>query len=1107
MELPYKKRHRVPASCSVCRKRKSKCDRVKPICGSCKKKSIAHLCFYENDTLDSDPIPSHIHHIPEQPVGPPPHQYYPPQGQNPPPGHGPPPPILHQLPPHGPHGPHVNHGPPSQLHQQQQPGAHQMGPGPISQVLDYSNPNQNAHFKQQPPPPPPPNQGGQNQPPSFPYPVSEQSDNSFLPAPHSASISSSGALQFAYSPTESNVSMSSISNQPPFVPGLGPQQSSSFSSSKLVSIPLGPNSSLQVNPDDKINVFTNASYSLNLEGTLWQHQGTLSYIGLTKSDMFIKILRNYAIFLFKTGGMAKFMRLDKPKKRHHVNGGTSSCSSSVVDVNATSGHDTSVPSPGQKRQRIDTLASTGSMNTSPSSIISESDPRKDIDADQDEMVVEDDALIVTKIAVSRDNDASSTDNEEDGKTEGEGDEEIAEAEQDITVDPKIKKHKRNKVLPQILPGLGSLYNGKKTRQDYYRLVEKTVSDILPNKLNMFMLFCRFFKFVHPFVPVVDENSLLLDIGKILEHFPDFNHEYYTQVSIESENDLHVMGIFLLVLRLGYMSLIHNDPANNQYSSDERRMIKDMKRLNPEEFVTIVNLCISGELIEAKSSFRHVQSMAILYFYRQVSPEDCHGIGGADSNILLGVAFRHAYSIGLNRDPTCYEAHESISTREPLIKTWRALWNFLATNDAVSAIHSGSSPNVINKDFVDVALPHYMDDRTGFLNDTIQRIETICDSYRSIVNKINNVRNKPKVVDILYETNHLEKIFFDFFGKDFFKDYICKPASSATHDINSPEHEESYLKVIKYCTFIQLRTNLSCMYYMIAIHYENEYNESKTPSMNAGIELFKIYIKSVVQLVYIMSFVLDNSVELFGRHYDYVLTASNERCMIKTHSFLASFFVRLLHYKMDLTKAIVTDHSLQPRLEVIDKLFSLVLVEAELFVGNFRKLSRTYMNSYKLYVMTYFVLKQCMENPHAFFETTMYNSKFFHKGTNMLEFFTNSELHHLCKLCEDFRAAKEEELKKKLAKRANQTNSESYKNPKLSVPNMANFDSMSLGNMAAPMSNMNSSTQSSPDTIDSSSLAFTNPGNGEFEFFAHQNVQTEDLLKLFNMYGDLESIDV
>ncbi|SGZ58582.1 CIC11C00000005525 [Sungouiella intermedia] len=51
MDASYKKRHRIPASCLVCRKRKSKCDRTRPVCGTCKKKLIAHLCNYEDDAL------------------------------------------------------------------------------------------------------------------------------------------------------------------------------------------------------------------------------------------------------------------------------------------------------------------------------------------------------------------------------------------------------------------------------------------------------------------------------------------------------------------------------------------------------------------------------------------------------------------------------------------------------------------------------------------------------------------------------------------------------------------------------------------------------------------------------------------------------------------------------------------------------------------------------------------------------------------------------------------------------------------------------------------------------------------------------------------------
>ncbi|KAF6045076.1 hypothetical protein FOB60_004162 [Candida parapsilosis] len=304
--------------------------------------------------------------------------------------------------------------------------------------------------------------------------------------------------------------------------------------------------------------------------------------------------------------------------------------------------------------------------------------------------------------------------------------------------------------------------------------------------------------------------------------------------------------------------------------------------------------------------------------------------------------------------------------------------------------------------------------------------------------------------------------------------------------------------MKYCMFIQLRTNLSGMYYMIAIHYENEYNESKTPSMNAGIELFKIYIKSVVQIVYIMTHVLDNSVELFGKNFDYILTAANERYMIRTHSFLTSFFIRLLHQKKDLSFKVFKEPSYIPRLEVIDTLFTMVLIEAELFVGNFRKMSRTYINSYRLYIMTYIIMRQCVENPDVFFEKAIHDQSFFHQGTNMIEFFTLAELHHLCRLCGEFRNATEE---KKRLKR------EKLKAKGIIVENDADVD------------NFNFDSLQSSGALDD--FAIFNDGNGTtfMSFFDDDQVfdnlnnlpddildpvaRNEDLIRLYNIYGDFD----
>lgn len=45
-----KQRNRVPLSCLICKRRKVKCDKVKPACGGCVRNGVAHLCKYLEPT-------------------------------------------------------------------------------------------------------------------------------------------------------------------------------------------------------------------------------------------------------------------------------------------------------------------------------------------------------------------------------------------------------------------------------------------------------------------------------------------------------------------------------------------------------------------------------------------------------------------------------------------------------------------------------------------------------------------------------------------------------------------------------------------------------------------------------------------------------------------------------------------------------------------------------------------------------------------------------------------------------------------------------------------------------------------------------------------------
>lgn len=1131
MEFNFKKRQRIPASCSVCRKRKSKCDRVKPVCGSCKKKSIAHLCYYESENVEISPgstgtlghpqvsgpmksnSPGDLHQQGQHPahgvqstyhfgsIG---KQEVSNEGYIPGPSFG--------ASGNAPNVPDRMYHPGTSVHQhniRNPQGQHQMHhisqqqPHPLPQTHLSFHPNLSHPILTGPqqPPPPPPQQLHEK------FPRNGYVSN-YNPSPQNNF--SNGTHPINIPNNENNT------GNPEIFQPIDPHEnlSNKENTKNLVTVSIGPNSKLQVNISDTIDVFSNASFSFLVEGSTWQQQGPLSYIGLTKSDPFLKFIRNYAISLFKSGDMSQFIKNKsfKRRKKSHNSADSTPTNPKNTDNNGKSNPKFETPASINSELSTDNLSAktsdkgedpisethrklrtalhhsfnhdvdTGVKRVEGEGEVDEEGEEEDDEEEEESDVVVEDGLIVSKIKVT-DVNASDTDN-------------------------NLKAYK----ALNILPGLKSLYQGNKGKHGYYDLVGKAIINTLPRKKNVFTLFCRFFKYVYPFVPILDENHFLMEINHILpEKFPKLSEDRYTTPEIKNNNDLVIFGLLLLVIRLGYMSLLHNNETHNGVNNDEKKMIEDMEKISAQEYINIVNLCIPEEQTSQKSSFKLIQSLTLLHFYRLVTPDDCHGLGGTDSQILFGTIIKHAFAIGLNRDPTKYMAHQNISNKPHLAKVWRSLWYYLVSVDASAAIHSGIVLNMQNLEVSDVQYPEY-DSKTGKLSDTFRNSQAITDSYRSLCNLISNVKNKPKVVDVLAETNKMEMLFYNIFGKDFFKDCICQTAKPLL-DVESPmennmlsvQHEESFLKVMLYINFIQLRTNLSCMYYKIGIFYENAYSASQTSSMSAGIELFKIYIKSVIQLNYIMSYVVDNSVDIFGRNYDYILTAVNERCMIKTHAFLSSFFIRLLHHKKVLTEQKAKEHG-NPngitylKLEVIEVLCKRVLLEAELYVGNFRKLSRKYINSYKLYVMTFFVLKQCMENPDVLFERSLKYSQFYHDGTNMIEFFTVADLQHLGKLCEEYKMAKNEQEKRKEAS-LSPDYARTYPTPMNAMGSSKNVNS----DISDELSQTNS--QNVPSSVGAMDFdpSLLNTMNS-FAGLDNQHMQSEDLMRLFETYADSDQFD-
>ncbi|KAK7677777.1 hypothetical protein QCA50_019209 [Cerrena zonata] len=257
-------------------------------------------------------------------------------------------------------------------------------------------------------------------------------------------------------------------------PHLHSRDHSQSSNTELVDVSIGPNSWLKLDPNDVMENYSRANASLSVEGPLWQTHGAISYIGITKNDRYITLLRAYFVRLLQSGEMSQFI-MDESIKYQNRESKASKKQESEEIPNQHNGNNND--------------HTKGESNESSKHLFDPKDvvQKQKAKRHQDEVTAED-ALLITKITAQN---------------------ELSDSESKIDLG-----------LPKIIPGLSSLYSDSSSRDDYYSIVEQCILAILPSQKVTFMLFCRFFKYVSPFCPVVDEHSLLLEMNSIFtEDFP------------------------------------------------------------------------------------------------------------------------------------------------------------------------------------------------------------------------------------------------------------------------------------------------------------------------------------------------------------------------------------------------------------------------------------------------------------------------------------------------------------------------------------------------------------------------------------------------------------
>ncbi|RLV95944.1 Multidrug resistance regulator 1 [Spathaspora sp. JA1] len=376
----------------------------------------------------------------------------------------------------------------------------------------------------------------------------------------------------------------------------------------------------------------------------------------------------------------------------------------------------------------------------------------------------------------------------------------------------IEKAKLNK---STLPLGLTFYEGQIEKE--LQLIDK-IQFILPKKKVVWKLIDRFFAWLYPFMPFLDEIDFRASVAAIIgpESFEDVQIK---EVKIEKRLDLALIGTLLLVLRLAYLSLFSNKTSVNEErlnTTDPSETAQDVKYLlqNPISINTadVAYCCLAQFEILRKTSFPVLQLAFYLRLYHTYAPEDGDGADGGDSQTLTAVLTQMAYSLGLHRDPDNFT---DILNEKRQNHLGRKIWHYLVLADVHNAYSFGSA-STIDYNSYDTKIPFHEEGNENLRDKTLDRFITACffPSYTNlqtildkIIKLVLNVRGKTKLEELCKLLSEFEVLMAQKYG--------------SLEDCMNPPTKDTHIFVRNFPTkfYISLKAFCVSIFFHIFIHYE------------------------------------------------------------------------------------------------------------------------------------------------------------------------------------------------------------------------------------------------------------------------------------------------
>lgn len=469
---------------------------------------------------------------------------------------------------------------------------------------------------------------------------------------------------------------------------------------------------------------------------------------------------------------------------------------------------------------------------------------------------------------------------------------------------------------------------------------RIIEDSLPNEIIIWNHVDKFFDKFYGYIPIIDEVEFRNHISRFINRPIPESNDYLNlskdkiKLSLSTKLDFTHLGILIIILRLGYLSLLPTINANPKYF-DQLGDVDKMLYNNPidMDIVSISHECLNQFDLFGSVNLPILQLAMIIRFYQVYSPENGDGPDHGDAQTLNTILFQMAYSLGLNRDPSMIETMKN----EKFNNLARKIWYCLLLLDLNHSLEYGDPLNA-NKFTFDTKLPYYTDENSNLINsnremfiiDCFQILKVLYEPVTQFINEIIDVNGKINSVQFCKKIHYLKYKVFSL------NSVLNNKNNSFVANIVSKNIKHIYKTKIE----LQFGHFICSLFFSLFNHFEAQ----------KQYDLAFYYLHRFLEKILLIMFPV--YLELFSLHglessIDFVLIPGIETMLHKGLMFILSLLIRIkitvINYysNPNHSNLLKNDESYSKRFKNLSKLFYYLDEVANNFISIAHALSKNY----------------------------------------------------------------------------------------------------------------------------------------------------------------------